>query len=183
MSESLAKLIRHSTRSETQLFARLADKCSKLLVPRIADEEGLQTQIVQNGRMSRNVKELLANAPEIWATFKTNKRKRDDRPSKDNQELSNVPRKAPDPGQLEARDSPTKDSRSQMRSTLNERVITFVYDMGNPATMHQPVQRTLQLRTPDRDNQGRLRRHSLPLYSTPYGRTSENISANETGFV
>jgi hypothetical protein len=97
-------------------------------------------------------------------------------------ELSNVPRKAPDPGQLEARDSSTKDSGSQTRSTLNERVITFVYDVGNPATMHQLAQQTLQLRTPDRDNQGRLRRHSLPLYSTPYGRTLENISANETGF-
>ena len=97
-------------------------------------------------------------------------------------ELSDVPRKAPDPGQLEARDSPTKDSGSQMRSTLNRRVITFVYDMGNLATMHQPTQQTLQLRTLDRDNQGRLRRHSLLLYSTLYGRTSENISANETGF-
>jgi hypothetical protein len=97
-------------------------------------------------------------------------------------DLSNVPRKAPDPGQLEARDSPTKDSGSQTRSTLNGRVITSVYDAGNPATMHQPAQQTLQLRTPDRDNQGRLRRHSLPLYSTLYGRTSENTSANETGF-
>ena len=55
-------------------------------------------------------------------------------------ELSNVPRKAPDPGQLEARDSPTKDSRSQTRSTLNEKMITFVYNAGILATMHQPAQ-------------------------------------------
>src|SRR5580692_1975821 len=100
-------------------------------------------------------------------------------------ELSNVPRKGPDSGQLvknEARDSLTKDNGSQTRSMLNEKTITSAYDVGNPVTMHQPAQRTLQPRKPDRDNQERLHRHSLPLYSTPYGRTLLSISGNETGF-
>ena len=37
LSELPAKLIWHGTCSETQIFACLADKCSELLVPRIAD--------------------------------------------------------------------------------------------------------------------------------------------------
>ena len=97
------KLYHHATQGETEepskFYARLSLLATVLerkigpdeLLPRL--QEGLQTQIVRNGRMSRNVKELLANAQEIWATFKTNKRKRDDRPSKDNQRTEQRPQK------------------------------------------------------------------------------------------
>lgn len=97
------KLYHHATQGETEepskFYARLSLLATVLerkigpdeLLPRL--QEGLQTQIVRNGRMSRNVEELLANAQEIWATFKTNKRKRDDRPSKDNQRTEQRPQK------------------------------------------------------------------------------------------
>jgi hypothetical protein len=95
--------------------------------------------------------------------------------------LSNVTRREPGPGQ-QARVSQIRGSESQTKNTPRERTTTFAYDVGNPVTMHQPAQRTLQLRKPDRDNQERLHRRSLPLYSTPYGRTLLSISGNETGF-
>jgi hypothetical protein len=56
--------------------------------------------------------------------------------------LSNVPRREPDTKQLvmnEARVSLTRDNRSQMRSILYERIITFTYNMGNLAIMYQPI--------------------------------------------
>ena len=87
------RLFHHAVQGENEepskFFARLSLQATVLgrklgpddLLPRL--QEGLQTQIVRNGRKSRNVEELLAHAQEIWATFKNNKRKRDDGSSKD----------------------------------------------------------------------------------------------------
>jgi hypothetical protein len=86
------RLFHHAVQGEnkepSKFFAQLSLQATVLgqklgpdnLLPRL--QKGLQTQIVQNEQKSRNVEELLAHAQEIWATFKNNKRKRDNKLSK-----------------------------------------------------------------------------------------------------
>jgi hypothetical protein len=95
--------------------------------------------------------------------------------------LSNVTRREPGSEQ-QARVSRTRGNESQMRNMLGEKMTTFACDVESLVTTHQPVQLTLQLRKLGLDNQERLHRHSLLLCGTPYGRTLESISDNETGF-
>jgi hypothetical protein len=71
--------IQRESKKPSKFFARLSLLATALgwklslddLLSRL--QKGLQTQIVQNGRKSRNIKELLAHAQEIWAIFKNNK--------------------------------------------------------------------------------------------------------------
>ena len=117
------KLYHHATQGEIEEPSKFYTQLSLLaivleqkigpdkLLPRL--QEGLQTQIVRNRRISRNVKELLQMLRKFEPPSKPIGGKRMTDYLRTTKELSNISRKATDPGQLEARDSLTKDSGSQ----------------------------------------------------------------------